>query len=713
MADKLREQISTALDNSNLRRALGNFADAYLGSRENVYRGKNFEAIRQRIAAIKKTTVENMEELAGRFAAAAGKAGAVVYRANTGREARDYIKNLALSRGVKTIVKSKSMATEEIHLNQYLKDAGIEVQETDLGEWIIQLSGQRPSHMVMPAIHMTRGEVAGVFSTETGRDLSDEIPVLVRVAREELRQKFLTADMGISGANIAVAETGTVVMVTNEGNGRLTTTLPPLHVVVVGLDKLVSSIRDVGPVLEALPRSATAQHLTSYVTMITGPAPACDRSGKPVAKEMHIVLLDNGRTGMAADPVFSEALQCIRCASCLNVCPVFQLVGGHVYGYVYTGGIGTILTAFHHGFEKAEDIQSLCLGCERCKAFCPAGIDIPSLIRALRARITSRKGLPGGAKFLLETVLPNRSLFHGLIRAASVAQKPFVRDRARVRHLPLFLAGITRDRTLPAIAARPFRSVAGNLPAPENPRDRVGFFAGCLIDFVYPRIGEAVHKTLAGMGYKMVFPPDQTCCGLPASYLGAVDPAARTARQNIAAFGDHCRYIVTACPTCASFLKHDYPTLLRDDPDWSGRAGIFSEKVIDYSSFLLSQGFNPGGGMGKGKKITYHDSCHLKRKLGVFTEPRELLSGLGYDLAEMKWPDRCCGFGGSYSARFPEISGPILEAKIRDILETGAEMVATDCPGCLLQISGGLDARDCRGIRVMHTAELLNGFDQE
>lgn len=707
MSEKFREQIATALDNPNLRRALGNFADAYLVSRENVYRGKDFEAIRNKIAGIKRNTVENMEELAAQFACALEKMGVVVYRAATAAEAREYIRNLAQSRGVRSIVKSKSMATEEIHLNQYIKEAGIEVQETDLGEWIIQLSGQRPSHMVMPAIHMTRGEVAGVFSNETGRDLSDEIPVLVKVAREELRQKFLAADMGISGANIAVAGTGTIVMMTNEGNGRLTTTLPPVHVAVVGLDKLVSSIGDVAPILEALPRSATAQHLTSYVTMITGPVPAADQGGNTPNKEMHIVLLDNGRTEMAADPVFKEGLQCIRCASCLNVCPVFQLVGGHVYGHVYTGGIGTILTAFHHGMEKAESIQSLCLGCERCKAFCPAGIDIPRLIRELRTRITGKKGLPAGSKFLLETVLPNRGLFHGLIRAASLAQKPFVRGGARVRHLPLFLAGITRDRTLPAIAEKPFRSMAGSLPAPEKPKGRVGFFAGCLIDFVYPRIGEAVHKSLAGMGYRMVFPDRQTCCGLPASCLGAREPAARIARQNIEAFGEDCRYIVTACPTCASCLKYDYPKLLQGDREWADRAGRFADRIIDYSSFLVGHGYIPGG-MERPGKITYHDSCHLKRKLAVFREPRELLAGAGYELAEMKWPDRCCGFGGSYSARFPEISGPILEAKIKDITETGAVIVATDCPGCLLQIEGGLDARGCREIRVMHTAELLN-----
>lgn len=707
MSQRLKTEIDSALGNPNLRRALGNFADAYLVSRQNAYRGKDFEGIRENISRIKKNSVEHMEELVERFSAAAGKLGVVVYRASTPGEARDYVINLALDRGVKSIVKAKSMTTEEIHLNRYIKEAGIGVMETDLGEWILQLSGQKPSHMVMPAIHMTRDEVADVFSAETGRELSSDIPVLVNVARKELRQKFLEADMGISGANIAVAETGTIVMVTNEGNGRLTTTLPPLHVAVMGADKIVPSMDDVAPILEALPRSATAQHLTSYVTMITGPAPACDRDGNPVKKEMHIVILDNGRTKMAADPVFTSALHCIRCASCLNVCPVFQLVGGHVYGHVYTGGIGAILTAFLHGFEKARDIQSLCLGCERCKAFCPAGIDIPDLIRELRSRLAKEQGLGGGLKFLLETVLPSRTLFHGLIKAASLAQKPFVGEGARVRHLPLFLAGMTEGRTLPAIAPRPFRSMAGDLLQPESAKGKAAFFAGCLIDFAYPGIGEAVCKGIAGSGHGVEFPLGQSCCGLPASYLGSREAAAALARQNIEAFGDDCRYIVTACPTCASFLKHQYPKLLESDPGWAGRARKFAGKVIDFSSFMAAEGPKPDREAAAREKITYHDSCHLKRSLGVFTGPRELLSGLGYGIEEMKWPDRCCGFGGSYSARFPEISGPILEAKVKDILETGAKTVATDCPGCLLQIAGGLDARGHKDIRVVHTAQLI------
>lgn len=704
-----KNNVREALDNENLRGALGRFGDAYIGAREKAYTGKDFQDLRGQIAAIKGAAAQNMEELARRFAESARSRGAKVYRARTAQEARDYIKALAEEKGVRKIVKSKSMASEEIYLNEYLNQHGMESVETDLGEWILQLSGQKPSHMVMPAIHMTRGEVADVFSEEVKQQLSSDIPELVQVARKQLRKKFLAAEMGISGANIAVAETGTIVIVTNEGNARLTTTLPPVHVAVVGMEKLVEKFADVKPILEALPRSATGQKITSYVTMITGPTPAAQLDGSIKDKELHIILLDNGRTSMQSDPVFREALQCIRCASCLNVCPVFQQVGGHVYGHIYTGGIGTILTAFFNGFQNASDIQNLCLGCERCKRYCPGNIDIPRLIRELRQRVVEKNGLPGMPKFVLEKVLPNRKLFHSLVKTARTAQKPFKKG-ALVRHLPMFLAGITEGRSLPAIANQSFRDrIAGCRPTAASDQTKVGFFAGCLTDFVYPQLGEAVHKVLRHMGMHMTFPVEQTCCGVPAIYMGSRKAAAELARRNIAAFElDGVEHIITACPTCAHALKHQYVELLDTDPDWQERAKSFAAKVTHFTVFVAEKSNNgelPGLQRGN-KRVTYHDSCHMKGCLGITEEPRTLLSAAGLQLAEMEGSDNCCGFGGSYSIKFPEISRRILDKKLSAIEATGAQMLVLDCPGCLLQLNGGLDSRG-KVLPVKHTAEVL------
>ena len=300
--------------------------------------------------------------------------------------------------------------------------------------------------MVMPAIHMTKEEVADVFSEQVEQGQPPDIPRLVKFARGKLRTKFLSAEMGITGANIAVAETGSLVIITNEGNARLVTTLPKIHVAIVGIEKLMADFADVVPVLTALPRSATAQLLTSYVSIISGPVPNTD--GTP--KQLHIILMDNRRTEMSQDPKFKQALQCIRCASCLNVCPVFRLVGGHVFGKIYTGGIGTILTAWFDALKASDEIQSLCIQCGNCTQVCPGKIDIPDLILELRRRLAVEKGQPLAQKAIF-SVVNNRRLFHSMLRTASLAQKPLAKD-GFIRHLPLFLSDMTEFRSLPAIA---------------------------------------------------------------------------------------------------------------------------------------------------------------------------------------------------------------------------------------------------------------------
>lgn len=706
MADTFKQNIKEALANPNLAGALGRFSEAYVVARAKAYQGIDFEEVRGRIAAIKGAAAERLDELAVQFKKAAEARGAKVFITNDPEAVKKYVLDLAEKRGAKLVVKSKSMATEELHLNKALEAKGIETRETDLGEWIIQLAGQRPSHMVMPAIHLTRQEVAEIFSKEVKERLESDIPRLVAVARRELRERFLAADLGISGANIAVAETGTLVIVTNEGNGRLVTTLPKTHVAVVGFEKLVPHFSDIVPILTALPRSATNQLLTSYVSMITGPAQNTD--GSP--KDLHIILMDHRRTEMARDPVFKEALQCIRCASCLNVCPVFRLVGGHVFGDVYTGGIGAILTAWFDEMKKSEDIQGLCIQCGSCVKVCPGKIDIPGLIVEIRRRLVREEGRQSLAQKAIFKVVNNRRLFHSVLRAAYLAQKPFAKE-GFVRHLPLFLSGMTEHRSLPAVAEVPFRDEFKKIPQPEC-RETAVFYAGCLIDFAYPEMGRALVKVLNKAGIKVVFPEGQTCCGAPARYSGAFDVAAQNAIDNIEALlAEDAQYVVSACPTCAAALKKDFGENLKGEgkTEWLAKADDLAAKVYDFSSLvkkLVDEGrlkLKPGADLGA---VTYHDSCHLRRTLNVFEEPRELLGKAGYELKEMFESDTCCGMGGSYSLKFPEISRPILDRKLDNIKATGAPLVAMDCPGCVMQIRGGLDQRG-GGVDVRHIVELL------
>ena len=707
MEQEFKHSIDQALHNANLTGALGKFSEAWRVNRAKIYEGIDFEELRGRIAERKAYAVDHLKELCDLFQKNAEAKGAKVFRSNDPAKVREYILQVARDNNVRTVVKSKSMASEEIHLNSYLEKAGLQVKETDLGEWIIQLAGQTPSHMVMPAIHMTKEEVSDLFSKEVDERLSTDIPRLVKVARDELRGKFLEADMGISGANIAVAETGSILTVTNEGNARLVTTLPKVHVAIIGIEKIVATFADIAPILKALPRSATAQMLTSYVTIITGQTPNTDGS----RKELHIVLMDNKRTEMAADPMFKEALQCIRCASCLNICPIFRLVGGHVFGKVYTGGIGTILTAWHDNLKSSEDIQGLCIQCGACKDVCPSKIDIPGLILEIRRRLVKNEGLPILHKSIY-AVVNNRRLFHTMLRAASVAGKPFSKGSKFIRHLPMFLADLTDGRSLPAIAAKPLRDTIKKIRQPAGLKERAVFYAGCLIDFAYPEMGEALVKILNKGGIEVVFPDDQTCCGAPARYSGAYEVAAKNAADNIEALlAERADYVVSACPTCTVALDHEFIATFQSlgQSKNMARARELSAKVIDFSTLvkkLVDEGrltLKEGETLGK---ITYHDSCHLKRTMHAEKPPRELLTKAGYEIAEMFECDICCGMGGSYSLKLPEVSAPILQRKLKNIKDTGAPVVAMDCPGCVMQIRGGMD-QDGAPVQVRHTVELL------
>ncbi len=705
ISNEFRKRIDKALHTPTLTGALGRFSEAYRISRAQAYEGIDFEALRSKIAELKSYAASHFDVLAERFKQQAEAKGAKVFRTNSPEAVKEYIVKLAQEKGVKSVVKSKSMASEEIHLNPYLEKAGIAVRETDLGEWIIQLAGQTPSHMVLPAIHMTKEEVADLFSKEVHERLSTDIPRLVKVARKELRGKFLNADMGISGGNIAVAETGSIVLVTNEGNARLVTTLPKIHVAIIGLEKLVASFDDIAPILTALPKSATGQLLTSYVSIITGPTPTTYGT----MKELHIILMDNRRTEMSEDPKFKQALQCIRCASCLNVCPVFRLVGGHVFGQVYTGGIGTILTAWFDELKKSEEIQGLCIQCGSCREVCPGKIDIPELILEIRRRIAKEQGQPLIEKAMF-AVVNNRRLFHSILRTASVTQKPFARE-GFIRHLPMFLSNLTDFRSLPAIADVPFRDRIKKIEQPKT-GEKVAFYAGCLIDFAYPAMGEAIVEILNKAGIEVAFPDAQTCCGAPARYSGAYEVAGQNAIDNIKALlEEKADYVVSACPTCTVALKHEFINTFESlgQTQWMPEARELSAKALDFSSFvkkLLDEGrlaFKEGQQLGK---LTYHDSCHLKRTLNVHEEPRELLKKTGYDLVEMFESDICCGMGGSYSLKLPEISAPILERKLKNIRDSGASLVAMDCPGCVMQIKGGFD-KEGTAVNVKHTVELL------
>ncbi len=701
-----RRRIDKALATPKLQDALHKFGDAYLVSRGNAFANYDFEKMREEISQMKTGVRENHAELLKQFTKNAEAAGATVYLAKTAEDANNYIAELAKKKGAKLAVKSKSMASEETHLNVALEKAGTKALETDLGEWIIQLAGQRPSHMVMPAIHMFKEEVAELFSKVTGKNEPAEIKHLVQVAREQLRQGYLDAEIGITGANIAVAETGGIALVTNEGNARLASTLPKTHIALVGIEKLVPTLEDATKIIRVLPKNATGQPLTSYVTWIRGAVPCAGEE-----KELHIVLLDNGRSTLAESPQCQDALNCIRCGACANVCPVYQTVGGHVFGHIYIGAIGIILTAFFHGLENAAEIVRACIGCRSCVAICPSNIDLEEIILSLRETIGEEEGIGAGKDIVFRKVMRNRKLFHGLLRAASVMQKPVTRGERTIRHLPLFFSPLTEWRTLPAVADKPLRDVILQQPQKvEKPRYRVALFGGCANDFLYPELGLDLVTVMNALDVEVSYPLEQNCCGVPALYSGDKETAIELAKQNIdAMLEDKPDFVLTTCPTCTMALQRDFVEHLKDNPAWAAKAEQLAEITVDAAGFVVNQlgAADRFKELASREKVTYHDSCHLKRGAGVWKEPRQLIESAGHDLVEMDHADRCCGFGGSYSlTSHPEIAKRILGDKLDDIAASGASCVAMDCPGCMMQIRGGLEKRESN-VRAQHTIELL------
>ncbi len=379
---------SGALLDKQLQTALGRATTAFVGKRKVAVEAlENFEALRDYCGAVKAHTLEYLDVYVDQLVEQIEARGGHVHFAADAEEATHIVTDLALAKGVKTVVKSKSMVSEEIHLNQALERAGVEPIETDLGEYILQIDNDFPSHLIGPALHKTREQITKLFHEKIGTPENATIPELTAAARRVLREGFLRADMGISGGNFAVAETGSVVLVENEGNIRFTTSLPKIHLAIMGLEKVIPRLKDLPAFLSVLPRSATGQKASSYVSVITGAKREDDPDGP---EEFHLLLVDNGRSAVLADPKLRDALRCIRCGACLNACPVYQNVGGHAYGWVYSGPIGAVLNPGLLGLEHTHNLPQASSLCGACGEVCPVKIPLPDLLIEHRKRSVER-----------------------------------------------------------------------------------------------------------------------------------------------------------------------------------------------------------------------------------------------------------------------------------------------------------------------------------
>jgi L-lactate dehydrogenase complex protein LldF len=414
------------------------------------------DAVRDRARAAKMHVLRTLADSLREFEQRVVENGARVHWADTTADANRIIVDIARHAGVRRVAKSKSMVSEETHLNAALERAGIAVVETDLGEYIVQLAGDRPSHIIMPIVHMTREQVGRVMEQRLAVPYSDDTQTLARYARARLRDEFLQADMGLTAANFGVVENGAICLVTNEGNARMVTTLPRVHVVLMGIEKLVPTLADLDRFLKLLARSATGQKLTAYTTLLRGPRRAGDDCGP---EEMHVVLLDNGRTRILAGET-AEILGCIRCGACLNACPVYRSIGGHAYGDVYPGPVGAIVTPGIRGLAPFAELPSASSLCGACREVCPVRLDIPRMLLALRHQAVDRTRQPAALRVGL-TLFARVASRPRIYRAAAALVRRMLRSRARggwIRRAPGMASGWTRFRDLKAPAAETFEA---------------------------------------------------------------------------------------------------------------------------------------------------------------------------------------------------------------------------------------------------------------
>jgi iron-sulfur cluster protein len=713
-ADPFATRYRAAVDDPQLARNLLGFQRSWRASRDARFAPgaapEEFDDLRRRLVAAKDDAIMRQPEHLARFVARARERGVQVHTAATEDDAVGIVLDICRLHGATTVIKTKSMATEEIHLNHRLAEAGVDATETDVGEWIVQLRGETPSHMVMPAIHLNRRQVAATLRDATHTAVPDEdVAEQVAAVRTALRPRFLGTRVGITGANALVAESGCVLLVTNEGNEGLLTAMVDVQIVLAGVEKLVPALDDAMAQVRLLARSATGQVISTYTTLISAPAEG---------QEMHVVLLDNGRSAMREDPEFRDALRCIRCAACASVCPPYQVVGGQVFGHIYSGAIGLVNTPFHHGLDAAAGPQSLCVSCNACQTVCPVDIPLPRQILAVRRRVVAAQGI-GAMRRAALAVWSRPRLFNAAMNVAALASTPLRKRDGTLRVRP---PRRQRWRAVPALAARPAHralpsEVAGADSGPlahSAARGlRVAVFIQCVTDRLSPGIAGDVVRMLAACGATVVVPPAQHCCGLPLFDSGDWETARRMARHTVQVLESaDADWMVSAANSCVAMLLHEYHDLFDGMPDWQRRAAALAQRTTDVASFLDGVAQLPAGALAgdadDSAVYTYHPFCQTHTVLHADGAARRLLRDVcGIALRELPEATVCCGFGGSTSLVAPEVASGIVQRKLDNVDSTGATVVVSDNPGCLLHLRMAALASGRTALRTEHVVEVL------
>lgn len=662
---------------------------------------ENPEAFLSDVKELKTRSISQLDGLLSTFTAACEGNGVKVFRASTGKDVVDYILDLAQKNKVKLIGKAKSLTTEEIELNHFLEEKGINVVETDLGERIIQLAHEKPFHLVFPAVHKSQKEISELFSYNFKTHVPDDLNEIMKVIRKELRPIFLEETMGITGANVAVAETGTIVIETNEGNARLVSAIPDIHVVIVGMEKIVRTWEEALKLVLAHPVSATGTRLTNYVSIITQRRPL---EGHP-NREMHVIVLDNGRSKMRQDPWFKEALNCIRCGACMNVCPTYGVVGGHTFGYIYPGPIGIPWTEEVHGLDKASEFAHLCISCGLCREICPADIDMPMMIAKVKEKDVEQNG-----QLTPNKILARSDRFAKFASATAPLSNWVVQSRASRAFMDSFL-GIDKKRKLPRFERNTLDKKFERMKKPqiERPQSKVVYFPDIYANYNEPGLGEKAVNLLFKSNIQVVVPRKLKPSGMPYISYGELGEATKIASHNVAILDEFVKQgydVVATEPTATYCLREVYPKLL-DNSEASVRV---SEHAFEFFEYLAK---HPDKSQEKGKSIPapqggrmigFHIPCH-QRALSSGRYTIDALKKSGYEVRVIE-TGTCCGMAGTFGLKKGELGYNLSMAVGKPLFELfdsqkSIEFIATESSVCTEQLADGTK------YRIVHPLNLI------